>query len=83
MEKPTFSKTKINPQGQQFIQVDARTWDDMGFVKGRQTGFIEVKPEHADTVLTKLNSGELVTTFGDKNAATNLYEVQVVAKPTV
>jgi hypothetical protein len=83
MEKPTFSKTSINPKGQQFIQVDSRKWNDMGFVEGRMTGFLEVKPEHADTVLDKLNDGTLITSFGDKNTATGLYEVQIVEKASV
>jgi hypothetical protein len=77
-----FSKTKINTAGQQFIQCDDKTWED-GMVTGRKTGFIEVKPEHADTILKDLKDGNRIATFGDKNAATNLYEMQVVKKAAV
>jgi hypothetical protein len=78
-----FSKTKINTSGQQFIQVDEKTWDEMGFVSGRRTGFIEVKPELADGILTALKGGEVIANFQDKNAATGLYEVVVMRKATV
>lgn len=77
-----FSKTKINAQGQQFIQVDDKTWED-GMVTGRRTGFIEVKPEFADKHLENLKKGELIANFQDKNAATGLYEVATTKKAAV
>lgn len=72
-----YSKTKINANGQQYIQVDEKKWED-GMVVGRKTGFIEVEPAAADRILTELKDGKRIASFGDLNPATNLYDVQVV-----
>jgi len=79
MNRLTFSKTPINAKGQQFIRVGEPVWED-GLKIAERVGFLEVKPEAADRNLAKLNAGELVANFGDKNAQTNLYEI-VVSKP--
>ena len=75
----TFAKTPINAKGQQFIRVGEPVWED-GLKISEKVGFIEVKPEAADRNLAKLQAGEIVASFGDKNTQTNLYEI-VVTKP--
>lgn len=75
----TFTKTPVNTKGQQFIRVGEPVWED-GLKISEKVGFIEVKPEAADRNLAKLQAGELVANFGDKNSQTNLYEI-VITKP--
>ena len=72
----TFQKTPINPQGQQFIRVQEKTWKN-GLVMSNRTGFLEVDPTSADEHVAALKNGTLPVTFGSLNRQTGLYSVQV------
>lgn len=70
--------TRPGAGGRQFLRFTQTQFDELGEAVFQQTGFVEVDPEKAESVLAAYQSGERKKAFGRYNRQTGLYDLETV-----
>lgn len=60
-----------------YIRVTRSSFDELG-LGSTQTGFIEVLPEKAESLLAMFETGELGAEFGVQSSLNGLYEIKPI-----